>query len=87
MSSEPFEWVTPSPGPPGRPCGSGSAIRPKGRSHDDHEPIELDALPSEGETINVTATGDLTFYGVTRAVQVPLQAQLSRGTVCYPLAP
>jgi polyisoprenoid-binding protein YceI len=45
------------------------------------EPIALDALPAEGETISVTATGDLTLHGVTRSVQVPLEARLSDGVV------
>lgn len=44
-------------------------------------PIELDALPEEGETISVTATGELTLHGVTKAVEVPLQARLSGGVI------
>jgi len=43
--------------------------------------IELDALPAEGETIDVTATGELTLHGVTRTVQIPLQARLADGIV------
>lgn len=41
------------------------------------EPITLDAIPADGETISVTATGDLTLHGVTKAVQIPRQAQLN----------
>ena len=41
------------------------------------EPITLDAIPAEGETISVTATGDLTLHGVTKSVQIPLQAQIN----------
>lgn len=45
------------------------------------QPIELGAVPAEGETVSVTATGDLTLHGVTRSVQIPLQAKLSGGVV------
>jgi polyisoprenoid-binding protein YceI len=38
------------------------------------EPIELGALPAEGEGIDVTAVGDLTIHGVTRNVKIPLGA-------------
>ena len=38
------------------------------------EPIVLDALPADGETIQVTALGDLTLHGVTNRVEIPLQA-------------
>ena len=41
------------------------------------EPIKLDELPSDGETIEVTAIGDLTIHGVTKSVQIPLEAKLS----------
>jgi polyisoprenoid-binding protein YceI len=43
------------------------------------EPATLDRLPAEGETVAVTALGDLTVHGVTRQVQVPLQVSLSGG--------
>lgn len=43
------------------------------------QPIELAAVPEEGETIQVTATGDLTIHGQTRSVQIPLEARLSGG--------
>lgn len=39
-------------------------------------PIELDAVPAEGEAIQATATGDLTIHGVTQSVDFPLEAQL-----------
>ena len=40
------------------------------------EPIPIDAAPAEGETLSVTATGDLTLHGVTREVQIPMEGQL-----------
>jgi polyisoprenoid-binding protein YceI len=45
------------------------------------EPIELDNLPANGDTISVTAIGDLTIDGVTKSVQIPLEAMLSDGGV------
>ena len=44
-------------------------------------PIQLGHAPADGETIKVTATGNLTLHGVTRAVSIPLQAKLSGGVV------
>jgi polyisoprenoid-binding protein YceI len=44
-------------------------------------PIELGTLPAEGQTITVTATGDLTLHGQTKSVEVPLQARLSGGVI------
>lgn len=38
------------------------------------EPIELASLPAEGESISVTAIGDLTIHGVTNSVAIPLAA-------------
>jgi polyisoprenoid-binding protein YceI len=38
------------------------------------EPIELGALPAEGESVSVTAVGDLTIHGVTNNVSIPLMA-------------
>jgi len=35
-------------------------------------PIELGALPAEGEQVTVDAIGDLTLHGVTRSVTIPL---------------
>lgn len=40
------------------------------------EPIELPAGALNGEAIEVTAHGDLTIHGVTKAVEIPLDAQL-----------
>ena len=40
------------------------------------EPIPIDSAPAEGETLSVTATGDLTLHGVTREVQIPMEGQL-----------
>ena len=40
-------------------------------------PIELGTTPTDGQTISATATGDLTLHGVTKSVQVPIQARLS----------
>ena len=40
------------------------------------QPIPIDAVPGEGETLSVTATGDLTLHGVTREVQIPMEGQL-----------
>jgi polyisoprenoid-binding protein YceI len=45
------------------------------------EPIELGQLPAEGESIRVTATGELTLHGVTQAVEIPLEVDLSDGVV------
>ncbi len=44
-------------------------------------PVDLGAQPVEGATIEVTATGDLTLHGVTRAVEIPLQARVGGGVV------
>lgn len=41
------------------------------------DPIELDALPAEGEEVEVTAVGDLTMHGVTDSVEVDLTAKWS----------
>ena len=44
-------------------------------------PIELSALPADGQTITATATGELTLHGVTRTVEVPIEARLSGDVV------
>jgi polyisoprenoid-binding protein YceI len=44
-------------------------------------PIELGADASSGEEVDVTAKGNLTIHGVTKAVEFPLQAKLVNGTV------
>jgi polyisoprenoid-binding protein YceI len=45
------------------------------------EPIELPAAAAQGEAVNVTATGDFTLHGVTKSVQIPLQARLETDRV------
>jgi len=37
-------------------------------------PIDISSLPTDGSTGKVTATGDLTLHGVTKSVQIPLEA-------------
>ncbi len=44
-------------------------------------PVDLGSVPAEGATVSVTATGDLTLHGVTKSVQVPLEARLQGGVV------
>jgi polyisoprenoid-binding protein YceI len=44
------------------------------------EPIELGAVPADGEEITATATGDLTLHGVTRPVTLDLTARLDGTT-------
>lgn len=43
-------------------------------------PIDLSPEAATGAKINVTAKGDLTIHGVTKAVDFPLEAQLVQGT-------
>ncbi|MYE46180.1 MAG: YceI family protein [Chloroflexi bacterium] len=45
------------------------------------EPIAIEAVPAEGESIAATAVGDLTLHGVTRRVEIPLEGQLTDGLV------
>ncbi len=45
------------------------------------QPIELGTEPAEGEVVEVTATGDLTLHGVTKSVQVALQARREGETI------
>ncbi len=45
------------------------------------EPIELGPGAASGESVQVIATGDLTIHGVTRSLEIPLEAQLVDGTV------
>jgi polyisoprenoid-binding protein YceI len=45
------------------------------------DPIELGTGAADGEKVSVTGTGDLTIHGVTRSVEVPLEAQLVDDTV------
>lgn len=44
-------------------------------------PIDLGKAPVDGQTITATATGQLTLHGVTKAVQVPIEARLSGDVV------
>jgi polyisoprenoid-binding protein YceI len=39
------------------------------------QPIEVGSVPKERQTIQAVAVGDLTLHGVTRSVQVSVQAQ------------
>jgi polyisoprenoid-binding protein YceI len=39
------------------------------------QPIQLGAIPADGEQIQVDATGELTLHGVTKTVTIPLEAQ------------
>lgn len=38
-------------------------------------PIDLGSLPALDTAVDIVATGDLTLHGVTRSVQIPLQAR------------
>ena len=44
-------------------------------------PIDLGSAPTDGQTMTATATGELTLHGVTKAVQVPIEARLSGDVV------
>lgn len=44
-------------------------------------PIDLGSAPADGATVNATATGELTLHGVTKTVEVPIQAKLSGDVV------
>ena len=41
------------------------------------QPIDLGAVPTDGQAVSVTAIGDLTIHGVTKNVQIPLTAKLT----------
>ena len=45
------------------------------------QPIELGPLPPDGQAVNVTAIGDFTLHGVTKPVQIALQAKRSGTTI------
>jgi polyisoprenoid-binding protein YceI len=45
------------------------------------EPIVFDTEPADGETVETTATGDLTLHGVTRSVEIPIQARRTGDTI------
>ena len=44
-------------------------------------PIDLGDARATGATTAVTATGDLTVHGVTKSVEIPLEAQLTGDTI------
>lgn len=44
-------------------------------------PIALATLPVDGSTVDATATGDLTIHGVTKRVEIPVQASRSGDVV------
>jgi polyisoprenoid-binding protein YceI len=44
-------------------------------------PIALPAAPEQGETIEVTATGDLTLHGQTRSVDIALEGKWDGATI------
>lgn len=39
------------------------------------KPIEVGSVPKDGQTIQAVAVGDLTLHGVTRSVEIAIQAQ------------
>jgi polyisoprenoid-binding protein YceI len=43
------------------------------------EPLRLPESLANGEAVTVSARGELTVHGVTRAVEIPLDAQVSHG--------
>lgn len=45
------------------------------------DPVELGPDADAGGPVQVTATGELTIHGVTRPVEVPIEAQLVDGTI------
>jgi polyisoprenoid-binding protein YceI len=45
------------------------------------EPLDLGEGAANGDSVSVTAVGDLTIHGVTRSVEFPLEAQLVDDTV------
>jgi len=44
-------------------------------------PIDLGSVPGDGQSVSATATGDLTLHGVTRSVQIEVQAARSGDAV------
>lgn len=39
-------------------------------------PVQLSAVPEVGDTVSATIPGELTLHGVTRPIEVPVQAEL-----------
>ena len=44
-------------------------------------PAELPSAPKRGQDLSATVTGDLTLHGVTKSVEVPIQARWDGGTI------
>ena len=40
-------------------------------------PIDFGSVPADGQAVTVNATGDFTLHGVTKSIQIPLQAKRS----------
>ncbi|HEX9549280.1 MAG TPA: YceI family protein, partial [Acidimicrobiales bacterium] len=55
-------------------------------------PIQLTADATSGQTIHVSATGDLTIHGVTKSVTIPIDARLTGskielvGSITFPFS-
>jgi len=45
------------------------------------QPIDLGSVPADGQVIQATATGDLTIHGVTKRVQIPVEARVAGDVV------
>jgi polyisoprenoid-binding protein YceI len=43
-------------------------------------PIDFGTVPEAGETVTATATGDLTLHGVTKSVEIPVEAIWNGGS-------
>jgi polyisoprenoid-binding protein YceI len=45
------------------------------------QPIELGFVPADGEVVPATATGDLMIHGVTKSIEIPVEARLAGDVV------
>jgi polyisoprenoid-binding protein YceI len=45
------------------------------------QPIDLGSVPADAQVIQATATGDLTIHGVTKSVQIPVEARVAGDVV------
>ena len=45
------------------------------------KPVTLPSAPVKGQSVDFTATGELTLHGQTKTIEVPLKAQWDGGTV------
>ena len=45
------------------------------------EPVQLPSPPTAGQSVTTTATGDLTLHGVTKQVEIPLDARWDGSTI------